>query len=414
MKSLIFFLLILMSGNFSNTLSVTSFGATGNGTTDDTDAINACFAAAHTANKSVLFPPGTYLCNHIDGNGNILVFTASANNNITIFGTLNSSGQPTATILTTSNSASVQMAIQSFNPAFGINVSNLNFLNTHGKISVLTVGLSLQGTNGQNLDTLTVSGNSFNGFGQALFAQGVTGWFVHDNAFGAPHGHDDAMQNTNPATHMAMGDNSNGHCQHVRIFHNSANGYTGTLPMNCKRPMDGLLYGTGYDIIIYDNTTKNYSEEHLLVQPWATNFDTTAQTLIQYNTMDCSLPPGAINDDGTPHKVNYGIRSDVSNTTITKNIIKTYTWGILVYAPDYPTLTLKNYTITNNTLTAASATDTTYSLQRGILTQGNTLHGLLGVNIIGNAIYNTDTACVQTISATVIQNSGNRYSAASN
>ena len=41
-------------------LSVKSYGATGNGVSDDRVAINSAISAAITANKSLLFPPGTY------------------------------------------------------------------------------------------------------------------------------------------------------------------------------------------------------------------------------------------------------------------------------------------------------------------------------------------------------------------
>jgi hypothetical protein len=41
-------------------LSITAYGATGNGTTDDTDAFTSCMAAAASQGKSVWIPPGNY------------------------------------------------------------------------------------------------------------------------------------------------------------------------------------------------------------------------------------------------------------------------------------------------------------------------------------------------------------------
>lgn len=41
--------------------SVKDFGATGDGSTDDATALQACFTAAVAAGKAVVFPPGTYL-----------------------------------------------------------------------------------------------------------------------------------------------------------------------------------------------------------------------------------------------------------------------------------------------------------------------------------------------------------------
>lgn len=45
----------------ADTISVKSFGAKGDGSTDDTDAINACIEAAGTYGKNVWFPEGTYM-----------------------------------------------------------------------------------------------------------------------------------------------------------------------------------------------------------------------------------------------------------------------------------------------------------------------------------------------------------------
>ncbi len=42
-------------------LSVKQYGAVGNGTTDDTTAIQNCINAAVAAEKAVFFPAGTYL-----------------------------------------------------------------------------------------------------------------------------------------------------------------------------------------------------------------------------------------------------------------------------------------------------------------------------------------------------------------
>ncbi len=45
----------------AGSLSVSSYGATGNGSTDDTTAINNCISAAESSGKVVWFPAGTYL-----------------------------------------------------------------------------------------------------------------------------------------------------------------------------------------------------------------------------------------------------------------------------------------------------------------------------------------------------------------
>ena len=49
---------------------VTEFGARGDGSTDDTDAIHACISAAYDSGDGVVYmPPGTYKINGLKGVG---------------------------------------------------------------------------------------------------------------------------------------------------------------------------------------------------------------------------------------------------------------------------------------------------------------------------------------------------------
>lgn len=401
-------ILVMMWGSYSNTLSVKDFSATGNGSTDDTQAINACLAAAHTQNKNVFFPSGTYLCNKEDVNANLLVYNASGQNNITIYGNL-SNGQPTATILTTKDTATTQLNVTASAPCANITISGIAFSNTHGKINFITDAIFLQGTAGQEITGATISKCSFNGYSQAIAGQGVNGWAITENNFGAPNGHDNGTQNSTPCVGIWLFDNSNGYVLNPDIERNTASGYTGSLPMTCKRPSDGFVYGTAYGWTIKSNTTSNFSEEHYLIQPWGTkNGDTTLPCLIQANNADCHLPPGSINDDGSPHKINYGIRSDVCNSKIINNTIINYTWGIMVYAPSYPTQSLHSYEIAFNNLSMASVTDTNYTIQMGIIVQGNSVP-ITSANLHDNTAHLTDTAYISLISCTSPQNVNNKY-----
>jgi hypothetical protein len=412
MKILTIVLLALLPviGEWSNTLSIATYGAVGNGTTDDTNAINACLAAAHAASKNVFFPPGTYLCNKEDGSANILVYDAGGQNNITIYGNL-VNGVPTATILTTKDTATTQLYVSAFSTNTNLTISGLSFSNTHGKITFITDAIFLQGTSGQEINNALITKCAFNGYSQAIAGQGVAGWSIIGNTFGAPQGHDNGLQNNNPCVDLWFFDNSNGYCSNIDIEQNIASGFTGTLPMSCKRPLDGFIYGTGYGFVIMGNQTNYFSEEHILIQPFVTNHDTTAKTLIQGNIIDCSLPPGSIDDNGTPHKKNYGIRPDIPNSTVVSNVVKNYTQGVLVYAPSYPTLFLKNYEVAYNKLFAASSADTAYSVQNGILIQGYT-NPITGANIHDNQANGTDTAYILLSSTTSPKNVNNKYSPA--
>jgi hypothetical protein len=52
----------LLSDKLGDTISVKDFGAKGDGTTDDTAAVQACINAATAVGKETFFPGGTYLC----------------------------------------------------------------------------------------------------------------------------------------------------------------------------------------------------------------------------------------------------------------------------------------------------------------------------------------------------------------
>src|ERR1700744_6242209 len=71
--------------------SVRDFGATGDGQTDDTQAINLALKRAHDEGHDLYFPAGTYLCNQKDAIGNILTLQADGSPSMTLFGDGNGS-----------------------------------------------------------------------------------------------------------------------------------------------------------------------------------------------------------------------------------------------------------------------------------------------------------------------------------
>lgn len=381
----------------SNTLSVTSYGATGNGTTDDTQAIQACFNAAQTAHKNIVFPSGTYLCNQHTGT-KILTYTASGQTGITIYGS-------DATILTTVDTATVQLYIPSFSTTNGLVLYGLNFVNTHPtQIALQTTAIQFAGTSGQDLTNIQMQQCNFTGFSVAIVVQGVNTFSMKWNHFNSPKGHCNAQPNGTPAVDVWFFDNANGYCQNVTVSNNWASGYTGVLPLTCARPFDGFLYGVIYGGTISVNTTRNFSEEHYYFLPYSTFPNSTAQLLITKNNVDCTLPPGCLEDNGSPHKYNYGIRSESSNTTITLNTITNYTSGIIVRGIDWPANTISNFSITYNDLTIGSDASL-YSPNTGIFVQGNS--GLIsGVNVSNNNLWGSDTVQVQTysLSSPIINN----------
>jgi Pectate lyase superfamily protein len=374
---------LLFSGLFPPSLSVKDYGAKGDGVTDDTRAILLCLKTAKAQQTNVYFPSGTYLCNTVDAGGNILSFDAGASQGLTLYG-----DGSTSVITTSLNTGSCLLYIFAYAAGSGFTVKNLSFQNTHALITSQTRGLFITGTSAQYLSSVTTSGCYFNGFSTALGGQGINTWTINSNFFGSPLGHDNAKNDTDPAVYLWCYDNSNGRCLNVIITNNTADGFTGTVPMTAlvtHRPMDGFVFGTGYGFTITGNTTRDFSEEHYNLSPRVTYPSDTSTTLISNNYLDCNLVQGIANSDGSPHLTNYGIRCDISNAVITNNTMVNYTYGIIVRGVEYPTTHLHAYVITGNQL--HSATDSTrYNVTAGILIQSNA-NPVSNVRMTNNDIY---------------------------
>ncbi len=377
--------LLVQAGAFGQAaVNVRNFGAKGDGKTDDAPAINQALKAAHSKQKNIYFPAGTYLCNTPDKDGHILLFDAGGLKGIRIHGDSN------ATRITTSLSeGSVLFYIWAYAKDQGLVIKNIFFENTHPLIKSPTTGLFLQGTKGEEFVNAKVTNCRFEGFSNAIGGQGVNGWTIDQNFFGSPKGHDNAKNDQDPAVYLWFFDNANGYCSDIRITRNTADGYTGTGPINAlvtKRGMDGFVYGTGYGFTITGNTTRDFSEEHFLLSPRATFPNDTSQTLIANNHIDASIPAGSMDNNGAKkHLVNYGIRCDISNAVIRNNEIRNYTYGIMVRGVEYPKANIRGYQITANRLIAADDTSN-YDVQSAIIIQGNIDNRIKNVQVSGNTI----------------------------
>ncbi|PWT95924.1 MAG: hypothetical protein C5B53_10595 [Candidatus Melainabacteria bacterium] len=101
------------------TVNVRDFGATGNGVTDDTGAIQNAIAAAQASGKGVLFPAGTYLHNNI--------ITA---NGVGLFGVGG------ASVLLAGSQTNTAVILTGVNPSIQNLVINTQFVSTVGLNSV--------------------------------------------------------------------------------------------------------------------------------------------------------------------------------------------------------------------------------------------------------------------------------------
>lgn len=116
-------------------LNVLDYGATGDGVTDDTAAIQAAINDGVTQNKAVYIPNGTY----------IITSTLNLPNNITLYGEtqrkINQGGNTYGTIIkTAANITMMQTTAVMPSFTFGIRIENISFWGNGSTGSALTIG----------------------------------------------------------------------------------------------------------------------------------------------------------------------------------------------------------------------------------------------------------------------------------
>jgi Pectate lyase superfamily protein len=380
-------------------LNVKWFGAVGDSTTDDTDAFNKTFAAAHEKNLGVYIPAGVYRCNQVDKYKHILNFNAAGTSDITI------SGDGIRSKITSGvTSGSILLFIQAYGKCSNLIIKNLFFESTHGVTSNYNQGVFIQGTKAENFKNIKITTCRFEGFSTAIAGQGMDGAEISGNMFNAPKGHDNAMNNTSPAVFIWLFDNTNGYCSHVQVLNNTGNGYSGNAPVNTlatKRAMDGLIVASGYGFVISGNQTQNFSEEHITMTIPVTFPNTTEETIITANEMDCRIPKGSVSQNGQPHTGNYGIRCDAGNASITKNTIMNFSNGILIRTYDFPQVKENGFTIADNIL-ISDKDQCNCLVSRGISVQGSMKIRLNRVNIAENQITMGNTQIGNSFSAIMV------------
>jgi len=392
----------------NNTLTVTvsPYNADNTGATEASNAILSCWADCRAQKKWMYLPAGTYKCNAINS-GLIMNLNIAGMNGLGMYGDFDQDG-PKTKILTTVDTPCCQVELSAGTAVAGFTVAGISFENTHGKITGVTQAIFVTGEASNNIQDLVIENCHFQGYSMAILIQGVTGCKIANNYFYAPQGHDNAQQNSQPAIcGPQFGDNENGQCYAVEIVGNTAIGSPDTLPAGVPRPMDGFIYGTFYGGKIHGNTIRNMSEELIFLSPPSTNPATTAVVDIYENKLDCSLPEGCKNDDDSPHKVNYGIRADISHVRIYENNIRSATWGIMVRGVDYPGFTLSDVHIYKNTLEMAND-PTRYTYQKGIFVQGNASQ-IAGLTVTDNEVLQIDEDPVELLAAVSPVNVRNSY-----
>lgn len=350
---------------------VITYGATGDGTHDDRPAIQAAMDAARAAGGTVYFDPGTYLlASSTSSDGQLFESNFGAGFTMNLLGN--------AATLTTSLVGSALLHAQgAWQNSY---VRGLTFLNTHPVGTTTTVGIFLEGTNGNEIQAWTISQNTFRNFSRMITTTGVTGAVIDDNDFILDDGRDSGTStNTEPNVGIWMFDNSptDGTSVDVHITNNRYNGcgnlttLSGTQSKSCG---DGFVYGRAIGALVDSNSVRGFSAESifLLYEPTA-----GAGSTVSNNTIDGTMIAGDMFGGGL-----WGVRADASSTVVEHNTIKNAVTGILSCSATFcggTGTTATGLQFSDNTITTdASGTQVVYA--------GIQLLGVGSSSVVGNTI----------------------------
>ncbi|MGN6646936.1 MAG: hypothetical protein ACTHJT_10450 [Cytophaga sp.] len=358
-------------------LDAKSVGAKGDGIQEDAPYLNLAIARALLIGEDLFIPAGTYKCEQFGSPYNkILLMDQPGVKTIRIYG-------EAGTKITTSQPKGCLLYI--FNNNLNVSIENIFFENTHAITLEQTNALQLLGTNENLIINFTVRNCRFEGFSTAISAQGVKGLFIYNNVFASPRGHDDAQDSSAPAVYIWLADNANGQCYHVKIVNNVADGYTGSnvALTHTKRAMDGFVIAIAYGLEIISNETRNFSEEHLIVQPPKTFPDSKDTTFIEGNKFFQAIPLGSMKN-GTVLNANYGIRAECNYLKINNNIFNDFSLGILMLPFEIKGWNQHSVMISANKF--YSAKTAFYHVREAIKIQGNGTNPAADITISGNSI----------------------------
>lgn len=314
-----------------NYFNVVDFGAVGDGVTDDAPAIQDAIDAALLNNSGVFFPPGIY---QLESDPKATSMPYFQGFHLVQFGGYNIDfprrcdmiGYGEVILRSNRSEGSILHIIG--NNVDSI-ISGISFQNTYsgglfGKSAIYAVG-----TAGQLIRNLQIQNNVFDGFSVALVINGVTNAQIKDNCFLASKGRDGGSStNQQPNVFIWFFSNENGKAINPIIQGNSFNGYSGNKGITVDAPvtktcMDGAIYGSMEGAIISNNTCRNMMFEQIAVASWTLPISARNEkpTIISNNSIDCSVPNGALGLGGGPVNYGWGIRVDSSYVTITNNTI---------------------------------------------------------------------------------------------
>jgi hypothetical protein len=305
-------------------LRVSSYGAKGDGISDDRPAIQAAMDAARAINGTVYFDPGTYLLASSTQPDSQLV----ESNFGTAF-TLNLVGNH-ATLTTSQVGESLLHAQGNWQNS---RVIGLTFVNSHPVTEMTTVGLFLEGTEANGIASWTIQGNTLENFSRMLVTTGVNGVTVDANDFILQAGRDSGTStNTEPNVGIWMFDNSptDGTSTGVHITNNRYRGcgsltdLSATVSKSCG---DGFVYGRALGCLVDNNSIQGFSAESIALQYEPT---VGAACTVSNNTIDGTMIPGDMFGGGL-----WGVRNDASGTLIENNTMTNIGTGVFSCSASY-------------------------------------------------------------------------------
>ena len=128
---------------------------------------------------------------------------------------------------------------------------------------------------------------------------------------------------------------------------------------------------------------RNFSEEHIVLQPKITFVHSTDSAWITENHFYQAIPSGSMKK-GSLLDANYGIRAECNNLMITDNSFHDYSLGILMRPFEFPKLTAHTITITGNKFSSAGSK--VYHVREAIKIQGCAAYPASDIIILNNVI----------------------------
>ncbi len=252
--------------------NVKTFGAAGDGSTDDTTAIQSAVSACVTnGGGTVLFPPGTYFINSystVGGSNDCIRINNTGSTPITV--ALEGRDATVTTPLGLNVNPSLVNVFHFFGAHVNSSVRSMKFVGTHGLIQGTIAAVAVSG--GNNNTGFLMTGCESHNFGQHVWMSGCTSPRIIGNTFIQDKGRDSgnfglpAGLGTAPNVAIFVYTSADFQCSNVVVSENYYDGCAlGLSGTTYSWPGDGLLAGTAQGWLVTNNVIKNHAFEGIQI-----------------------------------------------------------------------------------------------------------------------------------------------------